>query len=585
MKKILISSVLAMAVLSSACEDNLDIPQKGVTAIENFYQTDDDAEQAMVAAYQGFQWNVCGCEGASIYVATHMVFNQCGDDVFAAGEFLGDNDFLAAMNEFRYDTDNAVVKTAYNNYYYAMYYSNLVIDKFKDGLPKVGHTAVSKRVVAEARVLRAYIHMMLAIGWCNPPKVDHVFTGSEVPVSCPHDELLLWCAQECEEAVADLDERKAPTDKNGAAKVTKGLAWSIAGKCYLFLKDYAKCKAALKNVINSNKYELVPGERFAENFHIEGDLNEEKIFESNFDNNTNLDPFNGHAFRSSWMESNIWGWRSSKFVTAPNATYSSIDGWGGCGVPKSFADEFVANDGVDSYRLKASIASIEDVVYGRVFDYSFIDKETNETVALSSLTDAQKASCKYIGLNQEEKGLYGQSLYLPLKPVVKATDLISVGQNIRLNNYTVMRYAEVLLMYAEACLQTGDAAEAKTYINMIQKRAGSKTISDNVDMNVLKREKKLELWLEGNRWADMCRWEDFELAKKAGTEVTEVFDSVFRPKKSSDKVVDESGRFYSVLSPDAQGRATGFQAGKHEWFPIPLSVRSLNPDLPQNPGW
>lgn len=585
MKKILISSVLAMAVLSSACEDNLDIPQKGVTAIENFYQTDDDAEQAMVAAYQGFQWNVCGCEGASIYVATHMVFNQCGDDVFAAGEFLGDNDFLAAMNEFRYDTDNAVVKTAYNNYYYAMYYSNLVIDKFKDGLPKVGHTAVSKRVVAEARVLRAYIHMMLAIGWCNPPKVDHVFTGSEVPVSCPHDELLLWCAQECEEAVADLDERKAPTDKNGAAKVTKGLAWSIAGKCYLFLKDYAKCKAALKNVINSNKYELVPGERFAENFHIEGDLNEEKIFESNFDNNTNLDPFNGHAFRSSWMESNIWGWRSSKFVTAPNATYSSIDGWGGCGVPKSFADEFVNNDGVDSYRLKASIASIEDVVYGRVFDYSFIDKETNETVALSSLTDAQKASCKYIGLNQEEKGLYGQSLYLPLKPVVKATDLISVGQNIRLNNYTVMRYAEVLLMYAEACLQTGDAAEAKTYINMIQKRAGSKTISDNVDMNVLKREKKLELWLEGNRWADMCRWEDFELAKKAGTEVTEVFDSVFRPKKSSDKVVDESGRFYSVLSPDAQGRATGFQAGKHEWFPIPLSVRSLNPDLPQNPGW
>mgnify|MGYP002228336276 CR=1 FL=1 len=59
-----------------------------------------------------------------------------------------------------------------------------------------------------------------------------------------------------------------------------------------------------------------------------------------------------------------------------------------------------------------------------------------------------------------------------------------------------MRYAEVLLNYAEACLNTGDQSEAKKYINMIQERAGSKTISQTVDMDVLKREKSYELWLE-----------------------------------------------------------------------------------------
>ena len=80
------------------------------------------------------------------------------------------------------------------------------------------------------------------------------------------------------------------------------------------------------------------------------------------------------------------------------------------------------------------------------------------------------------------------------------------GDNNRFNNLRVMRYAEVLLMYAEACLQTGDNAEAKKYINEIQKRAGSKTISETVDMQVLMDEKQYELWFEGARFHDLVRW-------------------------------------------------------------------------------
>lgn len=112
-----------------------------------------------------------------------------------------------------------------------------------------------------------------------------------------------------------------------------------------------------------------------------------------------------------------------------------------------------------------------------------------------------------------------------------------------------------------------------------------RNISATVDMNVLKREKKLEMWLEGTRWIDMVRWGDFDLAKKAGTEVTSLYDKLTRPIKGGDKVCEEHDRFYTVFSPEAAGRATGFQAGKHELFPFPNTVLSLNPNITQNPNW
>lgn len=583
MRKILIPVLSVLAVFTTACnQDLLDIPQKGVVSTETFYKTEADAEAAMVAAYQGFLWNICTKEGGSIYAPMRACFNLCGDDIYAAGEFFGDNDFMGAMNEFRYDNSSEVLTNAYSNIYYAMYYSNLVIHYFKDGLPDGTQTPVTKRVVAEARVLRAYMHMMLAIGWGTPPLIDDILGASDNPKNFngTQAELFAWCAKECEEALPDLDERKSPTDKDGAVKVTKGFANAVAGKCYLFMGDYAKAKSALEAVVKSGKYELVPGNRYWENFHVEGDANEEKVFEANLELNANVSVWWDIVNRSTWMEANIWNWRSDHFVANPSSNYSGIDGWGGLGVPQWVADEFVNNDGLDSYRLNATIISIEDVVYNSVYGIEAID----------NLTLAEKKASKDLGIGM--KGLYGQSFYLPLKPVTRIADCDSKGSNIRVNNYVIMRYAEVLLMYAEACLQTGDAATAKTYINMIQERAGSKTVSASVDMNVLKKEKMLELWLEGNRWADMVRWGDFDRAKNAGQEVTVLYDRFYREPASTDEGIkwlnnDSSERFYTVVTHAAKDRGDkiGFVAGKHELFPYPYSVISKNPELVQNPGW
>lgn len=80
-----------------------------------------------------------------------------------------------------------------------------------------------------------------------------------------HEQLIEWVAKECDEAAADLDERKGQDDKDGAVKVTKGFAWAMAGKAYLFAGQYDKAKTALKKVIDSGKYDLMPGDEFYAN--------------------------------------------------------------------------------------------------------------------------------------------------------------------------------------------------------------------------------------------------------------------------------------------------------------------------------
>ena len=600
MKKILFSTILTLAAtatmtLTTSCEDQLDIEQKGVIPSEKFYQTDADAEAALVAAYEGFMCNVVGRNhdggGPGIYTPYKIITNMCGDDVLYASGNYGDHEFSGMLNEFRYDAEAEVPKFMYTGLYLSVYTCNLVTDHFQNA----ADTPVKKRCVAEARVLRAFDYFLLANLWNNPPFIDHVLAGTDLPYNCnkdpenpmDHKQLIQWVAKECEEAAADLDERKGTDDKDGAVKVTKGFAWALAGKAYLFAGEYDKAKTALKKVIDSGKYALVPGDRYMDNFHIEGDGNEEKVFEINFEYNAGKGAWAGMIQRSSWMESNAWNWRAGNFVKSPQSVYSGIDGWGGLGVPQWFGDEFYANDG-DSYRLKATLKHIDDAVY----------KMEYADPALNAMSVEEKMKSKEVGINDPVQGLYDNSFWLAFKQIIRKadTDGNKYGDNIRLNNYVVMRYAEVLLNYAEACLNTGDQSEAKKYINMIKERAGSKNISQTVDMDVRKREKSYELWLEGCRWFDVMRWKDakaIERLKNVGSDCPHVFDKLFRAPKADDRKVtwehgtEANSRFYTVSTSAAKdaGFEVGFKEGKHEFFPYPQTVKDKNPNLEQNPGW
>ena len=596
MKK-LVYSILAVAALFAAasCEKNLDIPQKGVTSYESFYKTDADAEAALVAAYAQFATNVTSQNGSSIYTDYKAALNNCGDDMVAAGSNFGDNDFMAQLDEFRLDSGNQVVDHFYKKLFSANYACNLVIDNFKDGLPDSGPTATTKRAVAEARVMRAYIYFLLTALWNNPPFIDHVLSDdlpynsdspeNENPMS--HDDLFRWVASECEAAIPDLDERKSTADKDGAVKVTKGFAWAVQGKALLFVKDYNGAKTALKKVIDSGKYALVPGDRYWELFHIEGDCNEEKIFENNIEFNSGIGAWSGIIQRSTWMEANIWSWRVDHFAAAPHLVYQGgADGWGGLGVPQWFGDEFFENDG-HSPRFDATLKHIDDAVYG--MEYGDAVEDNGKKV--NDMTLDEKKASKAIGIADVKDGLYGQSFWLPFKQLVRGSDCGSYGNNVRLNNNVIMRYAEVLLLYAEACLQSGDSAGALDAINQIRTRAGLEPAA-SASMDLLKKEKSYELWLEGSRWLDLLRWGDTERVQKAGQAVPKLFDKLWRAPQSGEKVVWEHGteadsRFYTVDTHEAidAGYTVGFKPGKHEFFPYPIAEMDKNPNMVQNPGW
>jgi len=553
---------LILVLLFTACsEDRLEIPQKGVISIESFYKTDEDAQSAMVAAYAQFATQIASWEGAYIYVPLNILFNYPADNILAAGEFYGDNDMVAAVNEFRYDAQSPVIRLAYNHFYYVIYRTNLIIDNFE-----YGESPVKDRCISEARVMRAWCHMMAAMAWGNPPLVDHVLTGSDKPTNFEggHEALLQWCADECADAVQYLDERQSTGDKDGAVKITKGFAWTVQGKALMYKGDYPNAKIALKNVITSGKYDLVPGEEWANLFHISGDGSEEKIFESNIAENSSMGDWDGKIQRSTWMEMNIWGWRTSRMVAQPK--YMAAQGWGGLAIEETFANAFAANDG-DSYRRKGTMVSYEEFLTELEWP--------SDNGNINGMTDAQKLADPQRGVNNT-LGLYGQCGYLQKKHIAIPEDvLLTFGY--RYNNFIVARYADVLLLYAEACAQTSDP-DGLQYLQKVQQRAGSAHVSSALTLDEVKKERNYELWCEGSRWIDMKRWGELDKAKNAGKHIPSLKDAFF--------TLDEPAhRGYITYSEPNADKVSGFQTGKHEWFPYPYSVTSINPNLQQNPGW
>ena len=131
-------------------------------------------------------------------------------------------------------------------------------------------------------------------------------------------------------------------------------------------------------------------------------------------------------------------------------------------------------------------------------------------------------------------------------------------------NLKIMRYAEVLLLAAEANLQAGKSDKALQYINEIRTRAQEAPLT-SVTLNDIKTEKRLELCLECVRYQDLVRWGDAKTAM--GNQGKEV------PAFTTDGV-----------QWNWQNTVYGFQ-DKNNLLPIPLKELELNPNMEKNAGW
>jgi len=600
---------LAAGVTFTSCESQLDIPQKATVTVSTFYENDEDCEQALTSAYEGFELYTesrGNGEGPGIYTPAKVLANHPGDDVNYGGGNYGDHEFGGSVDEFRYKHTPEAIDFHYKFLYFSIYRCNLLLDNYPNP-----STPFQKQAVAEARVLRAYNFFLLACYWGQPPFVDHVIDRTAQPTNSEmtQKQYFEWVAKECETALNDLTERKSKNDKEGAYRVTKGFANALAGKAYMFAGQFDKAKTALFRVIESGKYELVPGDQFANLFHVEGDGSPEKIFEVNFKYNKSTDWWGGVGIHSTWMESNCFNWRAGNFKENPNKKYCGIDGWGSIGIPEWYGKAFAINDNggedVDykSDRFKASIMHIDDAIYAT----SGIAGMEYQNAELNNMSLEAKKASKQIGISDPVQGLYGQSFYLPFKMIMRASDCNDGGQhgdNGRLNNVIVMRYAEVLLNYAECCIRTNEPEKALPIIQEIQTRAGSKTHATVADMSTLIKEKSFELWFEGCRYQDIMRWNEdpvtknlpevvaaIEHLKAAGSAVPHLFDKLFRPVKSGEQPVWEHGseansRFYIIHTHEAKD--AGFEVGwseKCRLFPYPRLVTENNPNIVQNTGW
>lgn len=564
MKKILLA-VASCGLLFAGCSQSLlDIPQKGVVSIDDFYQTDEDAQMALTSAYADMLTNYV----APLYNTNviYALWNYVGDDMYAAGNNSSDNIGEQELNSFRFPINSGLINTGYTSFFRSVYSANLVIDRFSEGT-----TPVQKKAVAEAKVLRALSYLQLAIGWGTPPIVDHVLDPSTKPSNSESQEAVLdFIVKDCNEALPLLDERKSVDDKEGVWHATKGLANTIKGKALLWKKDYAGAQAALAEVINSGKYKLLPTEKIEDNFHAAGDGSSEKIFELNLVWDASISGFTGHSQANmSWL----WNWRSEA-VQIPDGVGTQMHnmGWGGCNPSKKFAEALIANDGMESARRKAWIKTYDEVLY----EMPYASDGANPVMGY---TEAKEKDPKRGVIRSA--GIYGHAGYFLWKVNVQKRDLSS--NNARQQNIRIFRYPEVIFMFAECAVQTGkDKDKALALINDIQNRAESKTVSTELTMDVIKKEKMIEMWLEGCRFQDLVRWGDTDELADNGK-----YYPSFRDKLAdgtSDKhegYVDDSDADWCIKTyPES-----GFKKGKHELFPFPYNEMTVNDNMVQNPGY
>jgi starch-binding outer membrane protein, SusD/RagB family len=136
------------------------------------------------------------------------------------------------------------------------------------------------------------------------------------------------------------------------------------------------------------------------------------------------------------------------------------------------------------------------------------------------------------------------------------------------NNFAYLRYADVILMAAEAAFKTGDASTALTLVNQIRLRARNGAVTGDpadlgsVTMDDIVKERRLELAMEGQRFFDLVRWGRQSIM--SGQELQKYLGGVPQPSAAT----------------------CNFTPGKNDFFPIPeVEVINSNYSLVQYPGW
>lgn len=511
MKKYII--ILAASFIAiSGCKRDFDAVNPNAPTIASYWKTSVDASKGINAVYSTF-YRTPGLY--SRWMFYHGILKS--DEGFGSGGDGGLNN-LMRFNQTNYNDD--LTALTWSTFYVGIFRANQVIAN----VPNIAmDETLKKRIIAEAKFLRALFYFNLTLYYGRPPLMLSPSQPKDVPANATTAQAYAQVAKDLSEAVVDLPVNYPSTD---VGRATKGAAYALLGKTYLQQKLYQQALDAFAYLVTgagNATYSLTADYR--DNFILAKENNSESIFEIQFNENQS------ESTDDDVDESRINNTGSSiaQFFAPPGIGYS--DG----GARRWVIDEFLQEktiNGAQDPRLAAS----------------FIFNNANPAGPTATIVYGQTFQSRY-GNGPDANGVWFRKLL---------NDNWKNEEGFRSpNNYRLIRYADVLLMYAECLNGLGRTSEAYPYVDRVRQRAGLAALTgvkpglnQTQFLTQLKHERLTELAGEGWRWADLSRWGDLGPG---------------------------------LASRDAD--FSGFVVGKHELYPIPQHDIDLNSNLTQNPKY
>jgi hypothetical protein len=490
--KINISIILmAFLLVTAGCEDFLQKDPQGELTQEAFPVTGSDALLATNAVYSTIR-------NWSYHSGGFPIMDIMSDDAHKGSNPNDQLPTIGPYDNFTYTTTQDGLDRWWSSLYEGIKRANVVLEK----VPLIAmNTELRNQCVAEASFLRGLYYFDLVRAFGGVPKVTVTTPPTKVPRSTAAEIYDLIIA-DLEYAIINLPEKSAYSPDD-AGRATMGAAKSLLAKVYLFRKDFINAEKYALEVIISDEYELEP--LFADANGKLGEHGVESVFEVGA---MEVDGAGGNQY------ANTQGVRGS-----PNR------GWGFNRPSLDLRASFEAGDP----RRDATIIDLGETIDGVLI----LGDGTTPDETLDEFGNVIEVEC------------YNQKVWYPGNNTTTQW-----GHNRRL-----IRYADVLLIAAEALNENNKPADALLYLNEVRRRArqGDSSILPDITetgksalRDIIIEERRSELALEGHRFWDLVR----------------------------------TGKAAQVLGP------LGFVAGKHELFPIPQNEIDISQgSLEQNPNW
>lgn len=488
--KFAVPFVLLGSMLFVACDKFLDLSPQYTQDAENFFNSPVDYERALTGAYDLLQSSFL----------TLWIGEIASDNAIAGGESVTDTEGLHEIEAMSHDAVNNELRNIFKWNYAGITRANYILEH-RDKIDFEG----KDRILAEATFLRAYYYFELVKYFGDVPLVVDKRLGSKEVTSIartPKAEVYKQIEDDLLYA-ENLLEWTSPVK----GRVTKGAALALLGKVYLYQDKFAEAGAVLDRVINEGPYQLIAD--YNDLFSVANENHSETVFDIEYSG------AEGGSYECLiCLEGNA----------APG--FQGIRQYNGP----------VYGDG-NSYNLPT-----QDL-------YDAFDPTDPRRGATLLDIDAFIAGLPNSGDIKYAKGAGGHTGYYNNK-YIKRQGEIGLPDNDLTSpvNYRAIRYADVLLMAAEAHTRSTSPDEAKAldYLNMVRKRVQMSELNESGQalIEAIWQERRFELSGEGHRFFDLVR------TNKASQEIT------------------------------------GFVTGKHELFPIPqVEIDLAGGNWPQNPKY